>query len=111
MSSHAERRVGVAPAVRKELCLARAGEVAAPSWMEQSVNVGDVWSLLVLSGDAIGYGAAYRSPRESRRDGIWLRAPCRATQETSRRGDDARGRARAGAGRCPIGCLIACERQ
>lgn len=28
-------------------CLARTGEVAAPSWMEQSVDVGDVWSLLV----------------------------------------------------------------
>jgi hypothetical protein len=34
----------VAAPVRKELL----GEVAAPSWMEQSVDVGDVWSLLVL---------------------------------------------------------------
>jgi hypothetical protein len=40
-----------------------------------------VLSELVLSGYDIGYDGAYRSPRESRGDGIWLRAPCRATQE------------------------------
>src|SRR5450759_5209588 len=40
---------GTAPwlPVSERSCLARTGEVAAPSWMEQSVDVGAVLSLLV----------------------------------------------------------------
>jgi hypothetical protein len=38
--------------------------------MEQSAEGGGGLLQLVLSGDDIGYDAAYRSPRESRRDGI-----------------------------------------
>jgi hypothetical protein len=55
--------------VSERSCLARTGELAAPSWMEQSVNVGDVLSLLVQTRRATGHGpgARIRMPKRKRR--------------------------------------------
>ena len=56
------RRHGPAqPGLSERSCLARTGEVAAPSRVEQSVNVGDVWSPLVHTGS----GPSFAEPRRT----------------------------------------------
>src|SRR5271166_4912724 len=56
-------------------CLARTGEVAAASWMEQPVDVGAVLSLLVHCSDDIGDEHGYRSRSgSSSRACLWRRA-------------------------------------